>query len=273
MIIGRVLAACSAVVFVACTATEGALLVRIQPDAGAPPPSATIRPVQSNMVLHYQITGTLDTQSESDLFVSDLFDTSTRQVSQLQATNTLAMAYVSVGSLENWRPDVSKFPRSAVGMPLASYPNENWLDPRRPEVRASMEARFDLARERGFEGVFASTLGAYRTSSGFDLTRDDEIMYARFLAEAAHARELSIGLSGDFELSAELVRYFDWAIAEGCVARNTCQQLAPLVAAGLAVWSLETEGDQAAVCSAAAAQGISVAFKRRGDGAYRSTCP
>jgi hypothetical protein len=256
-------------VLVACSATEGALLVRIEPDAAAPPTSA----VRKDMILQYQITGELDTQVPADVFVSDLFETSARQVGELHSAGRLAMAYVSVGSLENWRPDASNVPRAALGMPLSAYPNESWLDLRRSDVRALMQARFDLARQKGFDGVFASTLGAYRASSGFDLTLADELEYAIFLAEAAHARELTIGLSGDFELGPQLASHYDWAIAIGCVERNSCAELAPLTAAGLAVFDLETQGDQAAVCSAAAAQGIAVTFKHRGFDAYRATCP
>jgi hypothetical protein len=258
-------------VLVACSATEGALLVRIEPDAGMPVDARAVRP---NMTLQYQISGTLDTQVDADVFVSDLFETSARQVSELHgAAGRLVMAYVSVGSLENWRPDKSNVPRAAVGMPLAAYPNESWLDPRRAEVRALMQARFDLARERGFDGVFASTLGAYRAASGFTLTQSDELDYAIFLAAAAHARQLSIGLSSDFELSQQLVKHFDWAIAVGCVERNFCDQLAPLTAAGMAVFDLETKGDQASVCAAAAAYGVPVVWKRSGYDAFRSTCP
>jgi hypothetical protein len=273
VIIGLVLGACSA--------TEGALLVRSEPDSGAPrtePDAGSLAPrtraVRPDMRLHYQITGTLDTEVDAELFVSDLFDTSAREVSELHATpGRLAMAYVSVGSLENWRPDASKVPRAAVGMPLASYPNESWLDLRRAEVRALMQARFDLARDKGFDGVFASTLGAYRTTSGFELTLADELEYAIFLAQAAHERKLTIGLSGDFELSRQLALHYDWAIAFGCVARNTCSQLAPLTAAGLAVFDLESEGDQAALCSAAAVYGVTVRYKRRGSDAAWAACP
>ncbi|HKP55673.1 MAG TPA: endo alpha-1,4 polygalactosaminidase [Polyangiales bacterium] len=269
-------------VLVACSATEGALLVRRERDAGsagsADPgaagsgsqPAAAVR---SSMSLQYQITGQLDTQVDADLYVTDLFDTAARQVSDLHAASRLAMAYVSVGSLENWRPDASSVPTTALGMALAAYPNEKWMDPRRNEVRALIEARFDRAVTKGFDGVFASTLGAYRATSGFPLALADELEYAIFLSEAAHARGLSIGLSGDFELSQQLAQHYDWAIAIGCVERDYCDDLAPLVAAKKAVFDLETEGDQASVCRAAAAHGIPVTFKHRGFDAYGVACP
>jgi hypothetical protein len=159
-------------------------------------------------------------------------------------------------------------------MPLSAYPNESWLDLRRTEVRTWMQARFDRAVRKGFDGVFASTLGAYRTTSGFDLSRADELEYAIFLADEAHARGLTIGLSGDFELSQQLSAHYDWAIAHSCIELDTCAALAPLTAAGLPVFDLETdETDRDATCAKAKSYGISVTFKRRGNDTYRSTCP
>lgn len=255
---------------VACSATEGALLVRVSPDAGEP---RRIAAVQPNMLLHYQISSAVDTQAQADVFVSDLFETTARQVSQLHDAGRLAIAYVSVGSLENWRPDRTEVPSSVVGMPLEGYTRESWLDHRRDEVRTLMRARFKLASDKGFDGVFASTLGAYRKPSGFVLTQEDELRYATFLAEAAHAHNLDIGLSGDFELS-ELVEHYDWAITFACVGRSTCGQLAPFVAANLAVFDLEPEpdGDRAAVCAAAAAHTIPVTFRPRDSEVYGEAC-
>jgi hypothetical protein len=147
------------------------------------------------------------------------------------------------------------------------------LDLRRDEVRTLMKARFEQAKTKGFHGVFASTLGAYRKASGFDLTQKNELDYATFLAAEAHARGLDIGLSGDFELSEQLADHYDWAIATACVQCNSCEQLAPFVAAGLAVFDLESEGDQATVSSAAAAHGIQVTFRRRESAASGAVCP
>jgi hypothetical protein len=264
--------------FGACNATEGALLVRIGgadastvDGASDSPPTAAVR---SGMSLQYQIADTLDTRVDADLFVTDLFDTSKQQVSDLHAAGRVVMAYVSVGSLEPWRDDAGDFARGAVGMPLAAYPNESWLDIRRADVRARMQARLDRAVQKGFDGIFASTLGLYRASSGFDLKVADELDYATFLATSAHARALSIGLSGDFELGQQLAPHYDWVIAMGCIEKNSCSELAPLSAAKLPVFDLETmETDRASTCSQAQSYAISVTFKHRAYDAYRATCP
>lgn len=229
--------------------------------------------VRAGMSLQYQITGTLDTKVDADLFVTDLFDTSAAQVSTLHAAGRVVVAYVSVGTLEHWRDDAASFPRAAVGQTLVGYPDESWLDIRDGDVRAAMRARFELTLSKGFDGVYASSLGVYRAASGFPLTQADELDYADTLADAAHARGLSIGLSGDFELAAQLAPSFDWALDFGCVAAMTCAELSPLKAAGMPVFDLEIETDHASDCTSAASAGVAVTLKHRGYDAYRSTCP
>ena len=263
-----------ALALVACGSTEGQLLVRRTPaDGGAAvagPADAIVRP---NMSLQYQITGRLDLSVDAELFVVDLFDTDAAEVAALHAAGRRVIAYVSVGSLESFRDDAGRLPGEAVGRPLATYPDEAWLDHRHPGVRALLEQRLDAARDKGFDGVFASTLGAYRANSGFMLTRADELDYAAFLSRAAHARALRIGLSGTFELAPELVSLFDFAIAVGCIARGDCEALSPLLERGKPVFGLETEGELADVCAKAAGLGFPVVLKRPSYDAYRAVCP
>jgi hypothetical protein len=225
------------------------------------------------MSLQYQITDTLDLDVNAELFVIDLFDTSAEQLAELHARGRVVMAYVSAGTLESFRDDAQRFPRAAVGEPLSGYPDEAWLDHRDADVRALMEARLDRARSKGFDGVFASTLGAYATDSGFTLTRTDELAYLTFLVDAAHARGLGIGLSGQLELATVLAGSLDFVIVIGCVAGGFCAELRSFVMQGLPVFDLETEGDHASVCSQAAALAIPVTFKEPSWNASWSTCP
>jgi hypothetical protein len=266
----------------ACAATEGALLSRARkPDAdgagagaaGRDGGSTAVRqgPVQAGMSVQYQISGTIDTSVDAQLFLVDLFDAPLSKIAELHAKGRVVIAYVSVGSLENWRGDVASFPQATIGMQLANYPRESWLDIRSPAVRSAMGARLDLARDHGFDGVFASTLGGYMENSGFTLTRSDELDYARFLANAAQSRSLSSGLSSDFEIS-ELAAAFDWALAEGCIAGGFCDQLKGFIQQQKPVFDMETEGDQVAVCMKAATYGIPTTFKRSSYDAWRMPC-
>jgi hypothetical protein len=239
-------------------------------DASTPPFRTSVR---TNMSLQYQITGTIDPQVNAQVFVVDLFDTDSAEVTQLHAAGRIVIGYVSVGTLESWRSDASKFPKAGVGKAHDNYPNEAWLDVRNAEVRDLMRARLQRAVDRKFDGVFASTFGAYRQTSGFPLTRADELDYHTFLTDTAHALGLTIGLSGDFELSDVLANDYDWAIANNCFARDTCGELAPLTARGLPVFDLETGGDRTSICERAKTLGITVSFKEANSSAARSTCP
>ena len=260
----------------ACDATQGPLLSRrgagdAGGDAAAESVAGTSR-VRPGMSLQYQITGALDTSADAQLFVVDLFDTTEQQVARLHEQARIVIAYVSVGSFEPWRQDAASFPRAAIGMALANYADENWLDIRNSEVRAAVAARLDRARDKGFDGVFASSLGGYLQATGFALSRADELDYAGFVASQARTRGLSVGLSGDFELGEPVADAYDWALSTDCIARANCDALDPFVLRGKPVFNLETEGEPDAVCMQAAAAGIPTTLKRTSYDAWRMPC-
>lgn len=229
--------------------------------------------VASGMRLHYQITGTPQLDATAELFVLDLFDTESDDLAALHARGRVAIAYLSAGSHEPWRPDADDFPEQAIGLPLASYPNESWLDIRDPSVRALMQKRLQLARDKGFDGIYPGSLNAYRSSSGFTLSESDQLEYDRFLASEARALELSPGLSGDFVLGAQLIDAFDWVIAFGCFAADSCESLAPWVERSKPVFDLELEGELSELCPMADALGISVVLKQPAFDAWSRSCP
>jgi hypothetical protein len=204
--------------------------------------------------------------------VIDLFDASAQSVAKLHAAGRIVIAYVSVGSFEPWREDAASFARTTIGDPLAGYPDESWLDIRSADVRARIDARFDRARDKGFDGVFASTLGGYKAQTGFPLTQADESDYVRFLASAAQARGLSAGVSGDFELGDDVASRFDWALSIGCIARSDCDALGAFLAHDKPVFDLETEGDRSSVCMRAATYGIATTIKHASFDAWRLPC-
>jgi hypothetical protein len=225
------------------------------------------------MRLHYQISGTPSVTAPADVFVLDLFNTDISEVSSLHAQGRIVIAYLSGGSYEPWRTDSDDFPERALGSPLADYPDERWLDTRDPAVRSIMRARLALARDKGFDGVYPCSLDAYRHDSGFALSESDQLDYDRFLSDEARALGLTPGLSGDFRLAAQLAGHFDWAIAIGCLAANSCELLRPWLDQGRAVFDLEVEGELAEVCAHAEAVGIDALLKRPSFDAWSRACP
>jgi hypothetical protein len=198
----------------------------------------------------WQLTGRVDLSVRARMFDIDLFDTSARTVARLHARGRRAVCYLSAGSFERGRPDEAAFPAAVLGHPLEGYPDERWLDVRRLDVLGPiMERRLDLCRSKGFDAVEADNVDGYANGSGFPLTGADQLAYNRFVARAAHARGLSIGLKNDLDQVSALEPSFDWALNEQCFQYDECDRLAPFVRARKAVFTVEYELSPAAFCA------------------------
>ena len=102
-----------------------------------------------------------------------------------------------------------------------------------------MRSRLDRARTRGCDGVEPDNVDGYANTTGFPLTAADQLDFDRFLATEGHARGLSVGLKNDLDQLAELEPAFDWALDEECLKYAECDLLAPVIAAGKAVFHVE----------------------------------
>jgi hypothetical protein len=182
-----------------------------------------------------------------------------------------------VGTDEDWRPDHAQFPPAVVGKNYTGWPGERWLDIRRIDLLAPvMRARLDLCRAKGFDAVEPDNVDGYQADSGFPLTEQDELTYARWLATEAHARGLSIGLKNSPDLVSALLPDFDWALTESCFDQGWCAEMSPFVQAGKAVFATEyTESgitlDQ--FCPQARALRFSAILKHLKLDSWREACP
>jgi hypothetical protein len=219
----------------------------------------------------WQLSGQLDLSVSAQLFDVDLFDTPASTVAALHARGSHVACYFSAGSLERGRPDSGRFPARVVGRTLEGWPGERWLDVRRLDVLGPiMRRRLDLCRRKGFDTVEADNVDAYANRSGFPLRGADQLRYNRFLASAAHARGLSIGLKNDLGQVRALVGRFDWALNEQCFEYDECGRLAPFTRAGKAV--LVAEYRQSDFCARAQRLGFMAMLKRVSLGAWRQPC-
>ena len=241
-------------------------------DAGAdsaiwvPPPRTTWQ---------WQLDGAIDTSFDVAMYDIDLVEAPQEIIDQLHADGRIVICYFSAGSRETFRPDADDFPADAVGKPLDGWPGERWVDVRDPTIRAIMETRLDLAVTKHCDGVEPDNVEGYSNPSGFPLTAADQIDFNRFLATAAHARGLSVGLKNDVEQVAALEPDFDWSLDEECVRYDECTGLAPFTDAGKAVFHVEYGGpDKAAtVCPATAPLDFSTLIKHLSLTAWRIACP
>src|SRR3954451_20715684 len=263
---GRRVRAAAAVV---ALAVAGAAVGAVAPADGAkriwrPAPGTTWQ---------WQLSGRLDLSVRARMFDVDLFDTPAGAVARLHARGRRVVCYLSAGSFERGRPDAASFPAVVLGRPLEGYPDERWLDIRRLDVLGPvMERRLDLCRRKGFDGVEADNVDGYTNRSGFPLTGADQLAYNRFLARAAHARGLSIGLKNDLDQAAALEPDFDWALVEQCFQYRECGEARPFTRAHKAVFEVEYSLPRRAFCARARARGFMAMRKRLSLGAWRQPC-
>jgi hypothetical protein len=223
----------------------------------------------------WQLTGTIDTSLDVQMYDVDLFETSQATIDGLHAAGRTVICYLSAGSREDWRPDAAMFPAEAIGQGLDGWPGERWLDTRSEAVRAIMKARLDRAVAKKCDGVEPDNVDAYGTKTGFPLTGATQLDYNRFLAREAHARGLSVGLKNDLEQVAALLGDFDWALDEQCLEFDECDTLVPFIKAGKAVFHVEygAESKAQTVCPRTKPLGFSSLIKKLNLDAWRIACP
>jgi len=128
-------------------------------------------------------------------------------------------------------------------------------------IKNIMEARMDLAVSKGCDGIepdnvdaFANKVKTVKSVNGNTrvygpaITSKQQINYNTFLANAAHYRNLSIGLKNDNDQVNELVSHFDWALNEQCFQYNECNVYQTFISHNKAVFGVEYEGNTATFC-------------------------
>jgi hypothetical protein len=242
-------------------------------DSGAPHAGGVWHP-KPGTSWQWQLSGTLDTSLNVQMYDIDLFDNDTAVIAGLQARGIKVICYVDAGSWEPGRPDASLFPAAVIGSVMDGWPDEKWLDVRAQAVRDLMAKRFDLAAQRGCDGVEPDNVDGYSNQTGFSLTAADQLDYNRLLATAAHARNLSVALKNDLDQVTDLVAAFDFELNEQCFQYNECDLLAPFIAAGKAVFEVEY-GDASlaeTVCTKANADNFDTLIKNLALDAPRTSC-
>lgn len=257
-------------VMAACSqGTGGGATTQGTPPAGIPtsvwsPPSGTS--------WQWQLSGTIDTSFDVDMYDIDLFEAPVDIIDRLHEDGRVVVCYFSAGSFEEWRPDVDRFPDEVIGAPLDGWPGERWLDVRADGLKPILLARLDLAAKRGCDAVEPDNVDAFTNESGFPLSASDQLSFNRWLAGAAHDRGLSVGLKNDLVQASDLVDSFDWMLVEECAEFGECAGVEAFFEAGKAVFGAEYGEPSAGACAAAAEWGISLLFKDLDLTAPQRTC-
>jgi hypothetical protein len=224
----------------------------------------------------WQLSGAVDTSLPVAVYDID-WESDGAVVAALHALGRRAICYVNVGAWEDWRPDAAEFPAGAIGADYPGWPGEKFLDIRSAQVRAVLERRFDTCRAKAFDAIEPDNMDVFElgAASGFPLTTDDGIAYARWLAGAAHRRGLGIGQKNAASITGAVHPSFDWALSEGCYADgNWCPDFQPYLDAGRPVFMCEYQAATfAAACSWAVPRGYSPILKGLDLGAPVTFCP
>jgi Glycoside-hydrolase family GH114 len=226
--------ACGALVgLCGCDGTRGVLLIR--GDSGATPAATAgapgVQPSENPYVPAEgarwlaQLDGAVDIEQPAEFFYLDAEQQDAEDLEELHRQGRHYLCYLSVGSFEEFRPDADTFPPATIGKPLADFPRERWIDVRDASVRAIMARRIERLAALGCDGVPPASLSVHAADTGFDLTLEDALDYARWIAERVHAAGMSVGLSAPESMTAELWPSFDFGLGIGCVAATGCSEL------------------------------------------------
>jgi hypothetical protein len=214
---------------------------------------------------------------DAQVYDIDVFDNDASVVKTLHDRGRKVIGYISVGSREDWRPDADRFPPEVLGKDYDGWPGEKWLDVRRIDLLAPiMLRRLDLCKAKGFDAVEPDNIQIHDNATGFPITYKDQLKYARWLADEAHARGLAIGLKNASDMVMEALSFFDFAITEDCFYEGWCEQVLPFIAAGKPVFAAEytdTGVNFSAACNWGKQHNISFILKNRILTAFRITCP
>jgi hypothetical protein len=223
-------------------------------DIKSPPPTNETTWWQPSPGLSWQIqyAGTPTYSIDVDVYNIDLFDSSAAEIAALKSPDKHIICYFSAGSIEDWRSDVNTFPNSVIGNDYQGWAGEAWLDIRRLDILLPiMQARIELAADKGCDAVDPDNINAYTNNTGFDLSYADQINYNKALAELAPQSNLAIGLKNDIAQINDLLTYFDFAVNESCFQYDECDLLSPFIQMNKAVFAIDYNSVSDGFCAAA----------------------
>ena len=185
---------------------------------------------------------------DTQIIVLDAFSTDAVTVLHFKNQGLIVLAHISVGTYQDWLPDANIFKNpdgtfiypDLMGNNVDNWPGEKWIDIRQiNNLTEVLSLRFDMIRDKGFDGIAPDNLDGYTQTTGFALTPVDAIAYSIWLVDMAHIRDLSIGQRNTLELIPELVDDFDWILVEQAYEMHEYLSTQPYLSNNKAVFAVE----------------------------------
>jgi len=118
---------------------------------------------------------------------------------------------------------------------------ETWMDIRRKDIlQPLIRKRMKKAIAAKCDAIEVDCLGAHRHApKDIGVTKDDVLVFAKWVAEMAHQEGISIGLKNVATLAESLEPYFDFAVVESCArSPKLCAHYIPFTKHGKAVFTI-----------------------------------
>lgn len=196
----------------------------------------------------------------------DLYGVRETTLRRLRRAGKYLICYYSAGTSESYRTDAQSRRLLDPTLNLGEvrrgeddvWAGERWLDlrgfsasgsGRTATLRRVMEARLDLARQKGCHAVEPDNVDAWDNvvnqnapagTPAHAISAADQLAYNRWTAAAAHARGLAVLLKNDLAQIPHLVTAYDGALNEECFDfAGDCARLVPFRDAGKAIYVVE----------------------------------
>ena len=177
---------------------------------------------------------------KDDVVLLDGFDANKEDVDYYTKKGNKVIAYISVGSIENWRPDINVFPKKSIGEKYNGWAGERWFNVSNWELlKPGMESRFDMIKEKGFIGYEGDNV--MMDSKYNRKHKKDNINYAKWLAETAHVKGLTAIFKNGVDLIDDIEPYYDGVIVEEAMEYDETKGFKPFSDSGKPTWFFEYE--------------------------------
>ncbi len=224
----------------------------------------------------WQLSETIRPPKGIKVFDADPDSVTRKQIQKLKRAGVYTICYVSVGTLENYRTDVDRFPARVVGKVYGDWPDERFLDIRRRKILIPlMRKRFQRCKRLGFDAVEPDNQDVYSNDSGFNLTARQQVRYLKEIARVAHKMGMEVGQKNVPELTRRLVGSMDFIITESCFQDRWCRKVSAYPRAGKPVFDAEYKDRKInfkKACRVAKRLKISMILKDRNLGHARRAC-